>query len=124
VPAAETAVATLGLLGLHRWAAAGALMLLAGFSGALLARWRDGERRLRCGCFGGAEDLHVGAALARNGALAAIATTSWAAPQAPARWWPGVPAGADVLPAVLAVAGLAAALAIALAGARALRSSA
>jgi hypothetical protein len=124
VPAAETGVAALGLLGLHRWAGAGAIVLLGAFSGALVARWRRGERRLSCGCFGAGGDVLVGAALARNAALAVMASASWTLPRSSLDRWPGMPSAADLVPAVLAVGGLTAAVAIALASARALRRSA
>ncbi|MDQ4108251.1 MAG: hypothetical protein M3138_05515, partial [Actinomycetota bacterium] len=98
VPALESLVPILTLLGRHRAAAAVALASLAVFSIALLRpAARDGVR-VACGCFGRAS-VDVRVALARNLGLATIAIVSWslAAPD-PAL---GLPEAGDGLPVLL-----------------------
>jgi hypothetical protein len=106
VPAAEAAVAALALMGQGRAAAALALALLALFTAAIVrARGRLGPR-LPCGCLGGQKPRDHRALIARNGGLAVLAAAVLAAGQEvrvlDALQLPG---GAEVLPALLALAG-------------------
>jgi hypothetical protein len=96
-------------------------VLLGAFSVILVGIRLKGERRVTCGCFGGSDDVDIGAALARNAVLGAIALVSIGRPDAPRLGWPLMPAGADVVPAALVAVGLGAAIAIAVGTARALR---
>jgi hypothetical protein len=103
VPSAEALVPALTIAGRERAAAGLALATLIPISAALLvAAARDGAL-VPCGCFGRAV-VDVRAALARNGALAAMGIFSWVAarPDPPVR----MPAGGEVLPAVLAAGAL------------------
>jgi len=98
VPAMESLVPILTILGRERAAAAVALASVTVFSIALLRQAaRDGVR-VACGCFGRAS-IDVRVALARNVVLGAIAIVSWslAAPE-PAL---GVPEAGDGLPVLL-----------------------
>ena len=98
VPATESLVPILTVLGRERDAAAVALASIAVFSLALVRlALRDGVR-VACGCFGRAS-IDVRLALARNAALAATAVVSWslAAPDPSFM----LPDGIDVVPAVL-----------------------
>jgi hypothetical protein len=98
VPAMESLVPILTLLGRDRAAAAVALVSVLVFSIALLrSAVRDGVR-VACGCFGRAS-IDVRVALSRNLALAAAALVSFAfAVPAPALT---LPQAGDVLPALL-----------------------
>jgi hypothetical protein len=98
VPAMESLVPILTLLGRQGAAAAIALASLTVFSIALLRpAARDGVR-VACGCFGRAS-VDVRVALARNLGLATIAIVSWSfAPPDPAL---GLPEASDGLPVLL-----------------------
>ena len=104
VPAAESLVAILTLLGRERAAAALALASVAVFSIALVrSAARDGVR-VACGCFGRAS-IDVRVALSRNLALAAVAFVSFAlAVRDPAL---SLPQTGDALPAMLLAGALA-----------------
>ena len=98
VPAVESLVPALVLLGRERAAAAVALASLVVFSLALVRlALRDGVR-VACGCFGRA-NVDVRVALARNLVLVVTAAVSWelAAPDPSVR----LPAASDILPASL-----------------------
>ena len=104
VPAVESLVPALTVLGRERAAAAVAVGSVVVFSGALLRlAARDGVS-VACGCFGRAT-IDVRVALARNLALAVTALVSWwlAAPD-PRLTSPGTN---DTLPALLLVGALA-----------------
>ncbi len=108
VPAVESLVPILTVLGRERAAAAVALASLIVFSCALVRlALRDGVR-VACGCFGRAS-VDVRVALVRNLALSGIAIVSWslATPDASLTF----PDAADALPALL-VAGTVAVAAI------------
>jgi hypothetical protein len=104
VPAAESLVPILGLLGRPRAAAAVALASIVVFTLALVRlALRDGPR-VACGCFGrGSIDVRL--ALARNVAIALAAAVSWSiAPFDPVLRLPRVE---DTLPALLVTGALA-----------------
>jgi hypothetical protein len=109
VPMAEMVVPVLAVLGYLRASAAWAFVLLAVFSLALIRARRLVGRDIPCGCFGGRGTIDVRRALARNGALAAIAGLAFVASTDVASSLP-FPTGADVLPAALTAAGLVAAV--------------
>jgi uncharacterized membrane protein YphA (DoxX/SURF4 family) len=98
VPAVESLVPTLMLVGRQRAAAAVAFASIAVFSVALLRlAARDGVR-VACGCFGRASiDLRL--ALVRNLALAATAVLSWSLASPDPRLT--LPEAGDTLPALL-----------------------
>ena len=109
-PFAEGAVAVMLLAGLVRPAAAAALILLATFSATLIRAQALGEGRLHCGCFGGRKRRSVSWLLARNAALALVASVTFLTnARIP---FPGAPGAAELFPAVLV--GLGAFLAVAL----------
>jgi hypothetical protein len=107
VPAVELGVALMPLLGFASAAGMSALLVLGVFTAVIVvARVRVG-RRLVCGCFGSSTGRDYRSLLARNAALAGIAALAWrGAADAPVVRSLGVPAGGDLLPAALAVAGL------------------
>ena len=84
------------------------MVALVGFSGAIvLGRVRSG-RRLECGCFAGSGTRDYRVLLVRNLALTGVAVVAWRAGEdAPLLRSLGEPAGGDLLPAALAVLGLA-----------------
>lgn len=103
VPAVESLVPILALLGRPRPAAAVALVSTVVFSVALVRlALRDGAR-VACGCFGrGSIDVRV--ALARNPAIAVAAVVSWSsAPSGPVL---RLPHAGDTLPALLVTGAL------------------
>jgi hypothetical protein len=103
VPAVESLVPMLTLLGRPRAAAAVALASIAGFSFALVRLARREGLRISCGCFGrGSIDIRL--ALGRNLAIAAAAAVSWAA--APSDTALRLPSAGETLPAVLVAGGL------------------
>jgi Methylamine utilisation protein MauE len=108
VPAVELGIAVLVLAGLGSSAGLVSIVALVAFSGAIvLGRVRAG-RRLDCGCFGGSGIRDYRLLLGRNLALAAVAFVAWRAGEdAPLVRSLGEPAGADLLPVALVVAGLA-----------------
>jgi hypothetical protein len=106
VPAAELAVPTLLLAGRARGAATLALVTLAVFTAALARASFRGGRQVPCGCFG-REAVDVRGALARNALLGGLALAALvSAPVDPPL---SAPAGADLLPALLATGALVAA---------------
>lgn len=110
VPVAEAVVVGLGILGLASAAAWLALALLVVFSLAVVrTRVRTGAA-VPCGCFGGRTARDWRLVLGRNGIVAAVA--AWALVQgsggAP-RWPDLVPRGGQLVPAALAIGGVAAA---------------
>jgi hypothetical protein len=108
VPLLELAVATLPLLGLVSTAGSTAFWVLLAFSGAVVAgRLRMG-RRLACGCFGSSTSRDYRVLLARNVALAGVAIVAWRAGEdASVLGSFGAPVGPELVPAALAVVGLA-----------------
>jgi hypothetical protein len=108
VPAVELGIAALVLAGFGSSAGLLSIVALVAFSWAiLLGRVRAG-RRLECGCFGGSGTRDYRLLLARNLALAGVAFVGWRAGEdAPLVRSLGEPAGADLLPVVLVVLGLA-----------------
>jgi len=105
VPAAESLVPVLTLLGRQRAAAAVALASVAVFSVALLRlAARDGVR-VACGCFGRAS-IDVRVALVRNLVLAATAVSAWSL-AIPPDLRLTLPEAADALPALLVAGALA-----------------
>jgi hypothetical protein len=107
VPLVEALVVTLIVMGETRAGAALALMLLSGFSLALVrARSLQGER-LPCGCFGRTKERDYRLLLARNAFLALLPATLLlggrdVAPLSGAR----APTGDDLVPTLLALAGI------------------
>ncbi len=108
VAIAELLVPVLVVLGLDSTAGFTAMILLTFFTVAIvLARMRAG-RRLECGCFGTASTRDYRVLLARNAALAVVAVAAWRlGADAPVAGTPRMPSGSDLMPAVLAVAGVA-----------------
>ena len=108
VPAVELGIAATVLVGLASSAGLLSIVALVAFSGAIvLGRVRAG-RRLECGCFGGSVIRDYRLLLARNLALAGVAFVAWRAGEdAPLVRALGEAAGADLLPVVLVVLGLA-----------------
>jgi hypothetical protein len=106
VPIAELAVPTLVLMGRTRMAAELAVVLLVGFSAAILRVGRTRRNRVPCGCFGRTKTRSIQVLLGRNAVFAALATLVIAAPRSAAA--PAglrAPAGAELLPAALALGG-------------------
>jgi hypothetical protein len=111
VPLSEAFVALLVLVGLPRFAAAGAIVLLAGFSIEIARVSRLGGSRVPCGCFGGRGSIDSRLVLLRNAGLVVLAGVVLArGSDAPVIAWPGAPAAAEAFPAVLASIGLGAAI--------------
>ena len=108
VPVVELGIAALVLVGLGSTAGLVSLGVLAAFSGAIVVGRVRAGRRLDCGCFGGSRSRDYRVLLARNLGLAALAFVAWdAGADAPILRSLAEPGGADVLPAALAVLGLA-----------------
>jgi hypothetical protein len=111
VPAAESAVAVLALLGLPAASAALALALLAIVSVEVIRVRSVAGGRVPCGCFGGRKELDPSVVLGRNAALAAAALVALVgASDRVVISWPGPPGGADLVPAVLAAGAILVAL--------------
>jgi hypothetical protein len=108
VPLAEGAVGALILAGASEYGTALALVLLGGFSSAIVrARALHGSR-VPCGCFGRTKARDYRVLLARNLALAFLALTVLATGASfPLLQWARLPAGAEIVPALLVAAGLA-----------------
>ncbi len=108
VPLAELAVPVLALLGMPSAASWWALALLVAFSAEI---WRVRRRRggaVACGCFGGRRERPAPQLLARNAAVGALAATgALVTANAMVLRWPGAPGTGEVVPMVLALAGLA-----------------
>jgi hypothetical protein len=110
VPSAEALVPALALLGFRRASAALALALLVAFTADVVRVRLVVGPNVACGCFGGRRTLPASVQLARNAALGAAAALAVAAAvDRPAIAWPGVPRGAELLPAAIAATALAAA---------------
>jgi hypothetical protein len=111
VPAAEALVPVLALLGFRRAAAAVALGLLVVFSIEIVRARVTVGPDVACGCFGERTTASASSQLLRNASLLVLAATALTmTADAPLFNWPGVPQGRDVVPAVLAVVGLAVAV--------------
>ncbi|MCI0636841.1 MAG: hypothetical protein L0206_23440 [Actinobacteria bacterium] len=107
VPIAELVAPVLVVLGLHSTAGLASLVLMESFSVAIvLARMRAG-RWLECGCFGRTATRDYRVLLVRNTALAAVAMVAWRVGADTPVAEPGMPSGSDLIPAGLAVAGVA-----------------
>lgn len=108
VPAVELGIAATVLVGLASSAGLLSIVALVAFSGAIVVGRVRAGRRLECGCFGGSVIRDYRLLLARNLALAGVAFVAWRAGEdAPLVRALGEPAGADLLPVVLVVLGLA-----------------
>lgn len=108
VPIVELLVPALVVLGLDATAGLASLVLLAFFSVAIVAARTRAGRRLDCGCFGTATTRDYRVLLARNAGIATIALVAWRlGDDTPVAGLPGVPSGSDLMPAALAVAGVA-----------------
>jgi hypothetical protein len=107
VPLAELSIVALAFLGRSSTAGLVSLVVLGVFSAAIVAgRLRIGTR-LDCGCFGAAKERDYRLLLLRNGALAVVAAFAWRdGVDAPIGGSLGVPAGGELLPAGLVVAGI------------------
>ena len=111
VPALELVVPILALAGYQRAAAAWALVLLAGFTAEVVRVRVAVGADVPCGCFGRRGERGTGSQLARNGGLAAVALVGlFGASNEPIMRWPGAPGTGEVLPMVLATAGIAVAV--------------
>jgi len=123
VPVAELAVPALVAAGLPVEASGLAIVLLVAFSLALLRARRLHGNRVACGCFGRTRARDYRLLLARNAAIALVAAASLAAPASP--WGAGplrAPHGPELLPTILALAGLVLLVAIARAALRVLQA--
>jgi Methylamine utilisation protein MauE len=107
IPIAELAVPVLVAVGLPIAASTLALVLLAGFSLGLLRARRLHGNRVACGCFGRTRARDYRLLLARNAAIALVATVSLVAPAT--SWGPGsihAPHGIEFLPTLLSLSGV------------------
>jgi hypothetical protein len=111
VPLAEGAVGALILAGASAYGTALALVLLGGFSSAIVrARALHGSK-VPCGCFGRTKVRDYRVLLARNLALAFLALAVLATGASfPLLQWARLPGGEEIVPALLVAAGLALAL--------------
>ncbi len=117
VPLAEATVPASLLAGATALGAGFALVLLLGFSGAVLRAARTEGHRLPCGCFGRAGSRSVRAILARNLAVAGLAAAAVASDGSPVpSFGPG-----DAVPALLASVGTALTAALLIRASRILR---
>ena len=108
VPAVELGIAATVLVGLASSAGLLSIVALVAFSGAIVVGRVRAGRRLECGCFGGSVIRDYRLLLDRNLALAGVAFVAWRAGEdAPLVRALGEAAGADLLPVVLVVLGLA-----------------
>jgi hypothetical protein len=107
VPAAEALVPALAISGLPGAAGAWALVLLAAFTVEALSAWRRVGPRVPCGCFGGRGAVRPATLLLRNGMLALLAAISLAR-TGPGLLlsWPGLPGHDELVPMMLAAAGV------------------
>jgi hypothetical protein len=102
VPLAEAAIPVLVVAGAARAGAVGALVLLVGFSAALLRlRSRVGDH-VPCGCFGRRRSRDVRLLLLRNAGIALVAVIALAGPD---RISVELPRSTEVVPTVLAAVG-------------------
>jgi methylamine utilization protein MauE len=123
VPVAELAVPVLVAAGLPVEASVLAIVMLVTFSLSLLRARRLHGNRVACGCFGRTRARDYRLLLARNAAIALVAAASLAAPATP--WGSGslrAPHGLELLPTILALAGLVLVVAIARAVLRVLQA--
>lgn len=107
VPLAEAGVVALAAVGARRVAGGAALVLLSGFSLAIVraARFRrDGE--VPCGCFGSRQARSPGTLLGRNAALAFVALVALVGGGGRVPRWE-LPSAGEALPATLAIVGVA-----------------
>ncbi len=108
VPVAEALVPLLVVMGQTEAAGVWALALTAVFTAEALRAWRRSGPQVPCGCFGGREPVAPPALLLRNAGLAAVAIVVALRPALEPRLsWPASPVHGDLLPMVLALAGLA-----------------
>jgi hypothetical protein len=103
VPVAEAATAIALLMGSVRIGAVAALLLLAGFTSALVRTGRTGVGSLPCGCFGGRGRRSIPRLITRNVALCLLAFGTLAFGEAIPVAAPGLD---DALPGALTVGGL------------------
>jgi hypothetical protein len=107
VPFAEAAVGGLVLAGASVYAAALALALLGGFSGAIVRAREVHGSLVPCGCFGRTKARDYRVLLARNFALAILPAGVLAtAASFPLFQWARLPVGDEVVSVLLAAAGL------------------
>jgi hypothetical protein len=107
VPFAEAAVGGLVLAGASVYAAALALALLGGFSGAIVRARAVHGSLVPCGCFGRTKARDYRVLLARNFALAILPAGVLAtAASFPLFQWARLPVGDEVVSVLLAAAGL------------------
>jgi hypothetical protein len=107
VPFAEAAVGGLILAGASAYGAALALALLGVFSGAIVRARAVHGSLVPCGCFGRTKARDYRVLLARNLALALLAAAVLATGAGfPLLRWARLPVGGEVVPVLLAVAGL------------------
>jgi hypothetical protein len=106
VPLAEGAVPALALLGAPRAAASWALGLLAVFTLEIARMRAIVGSRVACGCFGRPRDVPAATLLARNAVLAVAGVVVTTAGQTNRMPWPGTPGSGEILPVVLATAGV------------------
>jgi uncharacterized membrane protein YphA (DoxX/SURF4 family) len=110
VPALELAIPTLTVLDRERAAALVALIALLSFTIVVVRAALRGDTDVPCGCFG-ASSVDVRAGLVRNLGLIAVAAGAFAAAEPDPTL--SLPAGPDVVPAILAASALLAAAATA-----------
>ncbi len=109
VPAAEAMIPVLFLAAAAHTAAVLVLVLLAGFSLAVLRARRLRGTRLACGCFGGSKERDYRVLLARNALLGVAAAVSLRAEhEVLGLRVLGAPSAGDLLPLALTVIGIAA----------------
>ncbi|MEX1100798.1 MAG: MauE/DoxX family redox-associated membrane protein [Actinomycetota bacterium] len=106
VPFAELAVAALAVLGYGRAAGVAAAILTVVFSAAVLRARGFAEGQVPCGCFGGVRSRDWRVLVLRNLAVLALSIATALTGSDPRIEWPGTPSGSEVLPALLAVAGV------------------
>jgi hypothetical protein len=107
VPVAEAAVGALILAGASAYGSVLALGLLGGFSAAIVRARSLHGNRVPCGCFGRTKARDYRIMLARNIGLVALAgVVLFTRASFPLFEWARLPGGEELVPAVLAAAGL------------------
>jgi hypothetical protein len=106
VPTAEGIVAVTAILGYARFAGVVAAGLLVAFTASAVRARRFADGQVPCGCFGGRRSRDWKVLVARNLVLLGLAVATAVAGAGPRIELPGTPTGSDLLPAVLATAGL------------------
>ena len=107
VPVAEALVPVLAATGLTRAAGIWAMTLLTVFTAEAIRAWHSYGPQVPCGCFGGREAVSPRALLVRNGALGALAVMVLVRSGSEGSLsWPGMPGPGELLPMVLAIAGV------------------